>query len=145
MAVSQPASPEFYPMPTYMVTVNSPATILNLAAKRGSEDSIAYTLKPAMDNLNTPSTYKPNFTYTNFIPSATGVQLHPQTGLLTFSPNVFNPVMGYDANAYTFVVEATGYKKLNGTKLKFTLYENSTKRDWSCRGGDPGRAFGPTL
>lgn len=125
MAVGQPVSPRFYPMPAYMVTVNSQATILNLAARRGTEDSIAYTLKPAMDDVNTPSAYNPGFTFANFVPSATGVHLNSQTGLLTFIPNIHNPVPGYDANAYTFVLEATAYKKLNGVMTKIS----STQRN----------------
>ena len=116
----QPVSPQFMPVPALFFTVNSPATILNLAQTQYSGDSLVYSLKPAMSDSNTPAVYNSGFTFSAPFPSSSGVNLHSQTGLLSFTPNVFNNVTGYDANAYTFVVEVAAYNKVNGVMTKIS-------------------------
>ncbi len=106
-------SPVFLP-PFLVYEVNKPATYSNYAVQRSYEpDSMVYTLKPALNNYNTPLSYAANMSYLQPLPTSSGATLHPNTGTLTFTPNVFQPVAN-GVNAYSIVIEVAAFRKING-------------------------------
>ena len=122
-AVNYTGSPAFMEVPTLYFTLNSPATIPNLALDRttGGLDSIGYALKPALENANTPITYSAGMSYSNPIPSSSGASMHPASGLFSFTPNVYNQGPGgFLNNAYAVVVEASGFKRINGVMTRIS-------------------------
>ncbi|MFC5271861.1 T9SS type A sorting domain-containing protein [Adhaeribacter terreus] len=117
------SSPAFLGLTTLHYTVNSPVTIPNMAIDRypGGLDSLGYALTSALENANTPITYTNGTSFSNPILSSAPITFHPASGLLSFTPNVFNNVPPiFSNNVYAMVVEASGYKKINGVMTKVT-------------------------
>jgi hypothetical protein len=120
-------SPELTPISTFFASLNEPATISTLARDRWGSDSLVYSLKPALDTFNAPVSYAAGYSFSNPLPSSTGVQVHPLTGMLTFTPNSYNAATTPGANAYAIVVEITSYRKINGVVTKVsTMQRNLT-------------------
>ena len=116
-------SPVFLWPNSLVFNVNEPATYSAMAKQDTlQQDSIVYALKPAMNEYNTPLTYAPNLSATQPLPTSSGVTLHPLTGQLTFTPNVYDPAGN---NAYTVVVEATTFKKVNGVVRKISAVQRN--------------------
>jgi hypothetical protein len=121
----QRSSPVFLPPASLIFNVNAPATFSNQAIQNNSQsDSITYTLKPALMDHNLPLTYAANMSFSQPLPASSGVFLHPKTGMMTFTPNVYQSNT-YGANLYTVVVEATAYRKINGVMRKVSAAQRS--------------------
>ncbi|MFC5271862.1 T9SS type A sorting domain-containing protein [Adhaeribacter terreus] len=121
----QASSPEFLPPSSLVFNVNAPATYNNQAVQNNTrEDSIAYTLKPAKNDLNVLLNYSANTTFTQPLPTSSGVTLHPNTGMMTFTPNVYHS-NAVTPNAYTVVVEAAAYRKVNGITRKVSASQRN--------------------
>ncbi|MBK0403987.1 T9SS type A sorting domain-containing protein [Adhaeribacter sp. BT258] len=121
------SSPGFVAPSDMFVTVNAPATISNFTEERKNygPDSLAYSLVPALENYNTPLVYAPGLSYNNPVPTATGLKLNPNTGLLSFIPNVFVPSANPEHNAYAVVIQATAYEKINGVMTKVSTAQRN--------------------
>jgi archaellum component FlaF (FlaF/FlaG flagellin family) len=79
---------------------------------------MVYTLKPIMDSLNVPLIYSGNATFSNPVPSSSGVQLNTKTGQLTFTPNSFVSGSQPAANEYAVLVEIAEFRRINGVSTK---------------------------
>ncbi|MFC5271863.1 T9SS type A sorting domain-containing protein [Adhaeribacter terreus] len=121
------SSPGFVAPSDMFVTVNVPATISNLTEERKNyePDSLVYSLQPALEDFNMPLVYASGLSYTKPIPTATNMILDPNTGLLSFVPNVFVPSSNPEHNAYAVVVQASAYKKINGVMTKVSTAQRN--------------------
>ena len=124
---NQLASPSFLPPANLFVTVNSPATISNLAEDQGANapDSLVYSLIRALEDHNTPVVYAPNFSHLNPIPASAGVNLAPNTGMLSFRPTQYVNSTNPEDNAYVVMLEATAFKKINGKMTRISSAQRS--------------------
>ncbi|MBK0403988.1 T9SS type A sorting domain-containing protein [Adhaeribacter sp. BT258] len=121
----QANSPAFVPPASLIFNLNAPATYNNQAILSNSQpDSIVYSLKPAKNDQNVFLNYTANTSFSQPLPTSSGVTLHPNTGIMTFTPNVYHSNATIP-NAYTVVVEAAAYRKINGISRKVSASQRN--------------------
>lgn len=118
-------TPVFNYLPNLFVTTYSIASISNLATPQLAADSLVYTLKPALADSNNAFTYTSGTSFQNPIPSSSGFSLHPRTGILNFTPNMFMPLTTPGANTYAVVMEVAAYRKVNGVQVKVSASQRT--------------------
>ncbi len=83
------SSPSFLNPPIGNFCLNQPAS-LSLNAFDADGDAIIYSLIDAREANNNPVEYAAPFSGINPIASSTGVNINPNTGVITFTPSVLN-------------------------------------------------------
>lgn len=80
-------SPVFTNKPVPFGCVGQPV-FYNHGASDPDGDQLSYSLVPCLDNTGTPVIYGPNMSATNPLSTSNGVSLDPNTGALSFTPDI---------------------------------------------------------
>ena len=112
-------SPQFN-LHTPPVLIMNQVTLVNVSstAYDADDDSLAYSLIPALSAANTPVAYSQGYTYLNPVQSITGFSLNPKTGFMSFIAPAYSTVSAYMMNRYTVAVQVEEWRKINGVVTK---------------------------
>jgi hypothetical protein len=108
--------------PVIFANVNQPVSYSS-GATDADGDSLVYRLRP----VSPTATYAPGFTYLNPITANPALALNSRTGLITFTPTVYNQTAGPGgiANKYIVGLDVDEYRKINGVATKIgTIQRN---------------------